>query len=77
VAELPRKNGFWPVAPVEERKLERDRTLLRLKSLYLNNELIGSVPTWSEAAQILSVVLRREVSGFEVMKRSSEGPDGF
>jgi hypothetical protein len=50
---------------------------MRLKSLYLNNELIGSVPTWSEAAQMLSVVLQREVSDFEAMTRGSEGPDGF
>jgi hypothetical protein len=26
---------------------------------------------------MLSVVLHREVSGFEAMKRGSEGPDGF
>ena len=50
---------------------------MRLKALYLNNEFIGSVPTWSEAAQALSVVLQREVSGSEVMRRGSEGPDGF
>ena len=50
---------------------------MRLKALYLNNEFIGSVPTWTEAAQTLSVVLQREVSGSEAMKRGSEGPDGF
>jgi len=51
--------------------------LIRLKSLYLNNELIGSVPTWSEAANLLSVVPGREVSDSEAMNRGSEGPDGF
>jgi hypothetical protein len=50
---------------------------MRLKSLYLNNQFIGSVATWSEAAQMLSVVLHREVSGSEVRKQGSEGPDGF
>jgi hypothetical protein len=50
---------------------------VRLKSLYLNNELIGSVLTWSGAAQMLSVVLRQEINAAEAMKRGSEGPDGF
>lgn len=50
---------------------------MRLKSLYLNNEFLGSVLTWGEAAQMLSVVLQREVSAPEAMKRGSEGPDGF
>jgi hypothetical protein len=50
---------------------------MRLKALYLNHELIGSVATWSEAAQALSVVLQREVSDAEAMKRGIEGPDGF
>ena len=50
---------------------------MRLKALYLNNEFIGSVATWSEAAQMLSVVLHREVRDSEAMNRGSEGPDGF
>jgi len=50
---------------------------VRLKSLYLNNEFIGSVATWDDAAQMLSVVLQRQVSASDAMERGSEGPDGF
>jgi hypothetical protein len=50
---------------------------VRLKSLYLNNQLIGSVGTWGEAAYLLSVVVGREVTDSEAMSRGSEGPDGF
>jgi hypothetical protein len=50
---------------------------VRPKSLYLNNEFIGSVATWSEAAQMLSIVLGRAVSVAEATDRGGEGPDGF
>jgi hypothetical protein len=53
------------------------RETMRLKALYLNNEFIGSVATWGEAARALSVVLQREVRDSEVMSRGNEGPDGF
>ena len=50
---------------------------MRLKSLYLNNELIGSVGTWGEAAYLLSAVAGRAVTNAEAMHRGNEGPDGF
>ena len=50
---------------------------LRMKSVVLNDALIGEARTWIEVAQLVSAALKRAVTQREALNHGSEGRDGF
>jgi len=48
-----------------------------MKSVVLNDALIGEARTWIEVAQLVSAALKRAVTHREALKHGSEGRDGF
>ena len=53
------------------------RASMKLKTVYLNGDVVGSAHTWYEVAALLTELLRFHVSARDAQTRGSEGPDGF
>src|SRR5258708_14343865 len=53
------------------------RWSMKLKTVYLNGDAVGSARTWYEVAALLTELLRIHVSAREAQIHGSEGPDGF
>ena len=50
---------------------------MKQKTVYLNGTPIGSARTWQEVAELVTGVLHRDITMRDVVRRGSEGPDGF
>jgi len=53
------------------------RASMKLKTVYLNGDAVGSARTWHEVATLLTKLLRSHVSARDAQTRGSEGPNGF
>jgi hypothetical protein len=50
---------------------------MKLKTVYLNGDAVGSARTWYEVAALLTELLRFHLSARDAQTRGSEGPEGF
>jgi hypothetical protein len=50
---------------------------MKLKTVYLNGDAVGSARTWYEVAALLTELRRFHVSARDAQTLGNEGPDGF